>query len=164
MKQLSKRINLIFRSSVSLLNNVLSFWLIWWNISALHFHSSLTPSRKFIFLFFLDFQFGELSFLQLYKILFPTPVMQHIYLSCHSSVFLYFFLYCICYNISSALCFHFLAMRHIDLSSPTRDWIHTPCIGKWSLYHWTEVCQKSVSKRRVFSPALVYKFLEVSSE
>ena len=24
-----------------------------------------------------------------------------------------------------------------DLSSPTRDWTHTPCIGRWSLNHWT---------------------------
>ena len=29
-----------------------------------------------------------------------------------------------------------------DPSSPARDWTHTPCIGKWSLNHWTarEVC------------------------
>ena len=24
-----------------------------------------------------------------------------------------------------------------DLSSPTRDWTHTPCIGRQSLNHWT---------------------------
>ena len=24
-----------------------------------------------------------------------------------------------------------------DLSSPTRDWTHVPCIGRWILYHWT---------------------------
>ena len=25
-----------------------------------------------------------------------------------------------------------------DLSSSTRDWTPTPCIGRWSLNHWTE--------------------------
>ena len=145
MKQLSKRINLIFRSSVSLLNNVLSFWLIWWNISPLHFHSSLTPSRN---LFFFSFWISSLvNFLFCNYIRFYSP-----HQSCNTFTFpatqVYFslfFLYCICYNISSALCFHFLAMRHIDLSSPTRDGIHSPCIGKWSLYHWTGASQKSVS-------------------
>ena len=31
-----------------------------------------------------------------------------------------------------------------DLSSPTRDWTHVPCIARWILYHWTnrEVPQK----------------------
>ena len=24
-----------------------------------------------------------------------------------------------------------------NLSSPSRDWTHTPCIGTWNLYHWT---------------------------
>ena len=24
-----------------------------------------------------------------------------------------------------------------NLSSPTRDWTHTRCIGRWSLNHWT---------------------------
>ena len=24
-----------------------------------------------------------------------------------------------------------------DLSSPARDWTHTPCIGRWGLNHWT---------------------------
>ena len=25
-----------------------------------------------------------------------------------------------------------------DLSSPTKDWTHAPCIGSWSLDHWTD--------------------------
>ena len=49
-------------------------------------------------------------------------------------------LYWICYNISSSFfffCFFFLAMRHVDLSSLTRDQTHTPCTGRWPLTHWT---------------------------
>ena len=30
-----------------------------------------------------------------------------------------------------------LAMRHVDLSSPTRDQTHTPCTRRWHLTHWT---------------------------
>ena len=35
--------------------------------------------------------------------------------------------------------FFFLAALHnmYDLCSPTRDRTHTPCIGRWSLNHWT---------------------------
>ena len=35
------------------------------------------------------------------------------------------------------LCFAFLATRHVDLGSPTRDRIHTPCTGRRSLNQWT---------------------------
>ena len=35
------------------------------------------------------------------------------------------------------VCFFFLAMRHVDLSSLTRDQTHTPCTGRWPLTHWT---------------------------
>ena len=46
-------------------------------------------------------------------------------------------LYCISSNIASAFCFGSLDMRLWDLSSQTRDWSHSPCIGRWSLNHWT---------------------------
>ena len=36
--------------------------------------------------------------------------------------------YCFCFM-------SFLAMRHVDLSSP-RNWTGTPCIGRWGLNHW----------------------------
>ena len=42
-----------------------------------------------------------------------------------------------CYNIASVLCFAFLAQGMGDLSSPTRDQTHTPCIGRPSLNCWT---------------------------
>ena len=45
-------------------------------------------------------------------------------------------LYLICYNIVSVLCFGFLAVRHVDLSSPTRAQTYIPCIPRWSLNHW----------------------------
>ena len=45
-------------------------------------------------------------------------------------------LYWICYNIPYILYFGvFLAKRHMDLNSSTRDWTSTPCIGKQSLNH-----------------------------
>ena len=47
-------------------------------------------------------------------------------------------LYWICYNIASVLCFWFFWPQAMcDLSSPTRDQTHTPCIGRWNLNHWT---------------------------
>ena len=53
----------------------------------------------------------------------------------------YFFLslYWIWYNIASfVLCSGVLVCRGMwDLSSQTRGWTCTPCIGKWSLNHWT---------------------------
>ena len=35
------------------------------------------------------------------------------------------------------LCLYVVAIRHVDISSQTRDWTGTPCIGRWSLNHWT---------------------------
>jgi len=47
-------------------------------------------------------------------------------------------LYWICYNIASIWYFALLgAWGMWDPSSVTRDWTHTPCIGRWSLNHWT---------------------------
>ena len=47
-------------------------------------------------------------------------------------------LYWICYSTTSVLCFVFFWWKGMwDLSSLTRDQIHTPCIGRWSLNHWT---------------------------
>ena len=58
-------------------------------------------------------------------------------------------LYWICYNIASILCF--LAMRHygIILTNRSKDRTHMPCIGRWSLRHWTarEIPTLSVCKR-----------------
>ena len=48
-----------------------------------------------------------------------------------------FKVYWICYNIASVLYFGFWLQDIGDLSSPTRDPTHTPCIGRWSLHHWT---------------------------
>ena len=50
-------------------------------------------------------------------------------------------LYWICYNITSVasvlgLLFFFLPWGMWDLSSQTRDWSLTPCIGRQSLRHW----------------------------
>ena len=48
--------------------------------------------------------------------------------------------YWMCYNVASVFMFYFLGfltMRHMDSSSPRRDWTWIPCIGKWSLNHWT---------------------------
>ena len=46
-------------------------------------------------------------------------------------------LYWICYNTAPVLCFGFWLRGMWDLSSPTRDGARTPCIGRWSLDHWT---------------------------
>ena len=46
-------------------------------------------------------------------------------------------LYWIRYNIASVLCFGFWPQDMCDLNSPTKDWTHTPCIGRWSLNPWT---------------------------
>ena len=46
-------------------------------------------------------------------------------------------LYWICYNIASVLCLVFWPQDMCDLSYPTRDRTCTPCIGRWSLSHWT---------------------------
>ena len=59
------------------------------------------------------------------------------------------FIYWIYYNIASVSCFGFFARRHVDLSSLTRGWTHTPCIGMQSLHH-------SVS-RKVCPPWLVFR-------
>ena len=39
-------------------------------------------------------------------------------------------------NIASVLCFRFWPRGMWDLSSPTRNRTHTPCIGRQSLNHW----------------------------
>ena len=48
-------------------------------------------------------------------------------------------LYWICYNTASVLCLGFFWPRGMwDLSSPDQGSnLHTPCIGRWSLNHWT---------------------------
>ena len=47
-------------------------------------------------------------------------------------------LYWICYNIASVFYVLVFWPRDMwDLSSPTRDQTHTPCIGRQSLHHWT---------------------------
>ena len=54
--------------------------------------------------------------------------------------------YRIYYDTASVLCFGFLVLRQVDLSSLTRDRIHTPCTGRQrSLNHWTtrEVSMKA---------------------
>ena len=38
--------------------------------------------------------------------------------------------YCFCF-------IYFWPWDMWDLSSPTRDWTRTPCIGRWSPSHWT---------------------------
>ena len=43
----------------------------------------------------------------------------------------------ICYNIDSVLFIFFWPWDMWDPSSLTRDWPCTPCIGRWSLNHWT---------------------------
>ena len=49
-----------------------------------------------------------------------------------SKVFIEFATYCFCFAL-----FGFLALRHVDLSSPTGDQTHTSLIGRRSLNHWT---------------------------
>ena len=39
------------------------------------------------------------------------------------------------------------------LSSPTRDWTHNPCSGRWSLNHWTT---REIWGRNLFTPAVYY--------
>ena len=50
-------------------------------------------------------------------------------------------LYWICYNTASVLWCLFVCLfwpwGMWDLSSTTKDWTCTPCIGRWSLNHWT---------------------------
>ena len=46
-------------------------------------------------------------------------------------------LYWVCYDIASVLCFGFLAVRRVDLSSLTKDHTHTLCIRRQSLNNWT---------------------------
>ena len=43
----------------------------------------------------------------------------------------------ICYNIASVLYFGFGATGHVGFSSRNRDRTCIPCIGRWSLNHWT---------------------------
>ena len=67
-------------------------------------------------------------------------------------------LYWICYNIASV--FDFLTMRHLGSSSLTRDWTSTPCIGRWSLNHWTaKVLQLFFLLAFFFSPVLTILIL-----
>ena len=58
-----------------------------------------------------------------------------------SSLFFFFFmdhflkrLYCVWYNIASALCFGFGAMRHMGSQLPDQGWNLYPCPGRWSLH------------------------------
>ena len=51
--------------------------------------------------------------------------------------FTIFKVYWICYNIASAWCFVFWSQGVWDLCSLTRDWTCNPCIGRWSLNHWS---------------------------
>ena len=46
-------------------------------------------------------------------------------------------LYWICCNIVSVWCLVFWPSGMWDLSSSTRDWTHTPSIGRWHLNLWT---------------------------
>ena len=45
-----------------------------------------------------------------------------------------------------------------DLNSPTRDWTHMPCIGRWSLNHWTtrevpcEISNSHLFKQKLLPP------------
>ena len=39
--------------------------------------------------------------------------------------------------LQCCFCFMFWFSVTWDLSSPTRDWTCTPCIGRWSFNHWT---------------------------
>ena len=80
----------------------------------------------------------------------------HIYIHAHTNIYidLYDLIYiyvCVCvytkgfkkilYWIFTVLfLFYFLVFwlqGMWDLSSLTRDWIRTPCIGRWSLNHWS---------------------------
>ena len=46
--------------------------------------------------------------------------------------------YWIYYIVASVLCFGILALQGMwDLSSLTRDQTFIPCVGRWSLNHWT---------------------------
>ena len=47
--------------------------------------------------------------------------------------FFFLSLYWICNNTASVLCFVFWPRSMWDLSSPTRDWTFTPCIGRSQL-------------------------------
>ena len=53
----------------------------------------------------------------------------------------------------STTLFIFLATPHACgiVVTPTRDWTHTPCIGRWNFNHWTT--------REV--PALIFKILSI---
>ena len=44
-------------------------------------------------------------------------------------------LYWICYSITSVFCFLFGPQGRWDLSSPTRGWTLSPCLGRQSLNH-----------------------------
>ena len=46
-------------------------------------------------------------------------------------------LYWICYNTASVFALFFLLRVMWDLSSLAREWTCIPCIGRWSLKHWT---------------------------
>ena len=43
---------------------------------------------------------------------------------------------CMLFNCTFIL-FYFWPRGIWNLSFPTRDWTYTPCIGRWSLNHWT---------------------------
>ena len=58
-------------------------------------------------------------------------------------------LYWICYNVASVLCFWFFGHKACVISAP---WLEIepafiPCIGRWSLNHWTS--------RKVPSPTIL---------
>ena len=50
-----------------------------------------------------------------------------------------FLLFLTLVKFSLSLLFTFLAAARYmwDHGSPTRDWTHTPCIGRWNLNYWT---------------------------
>ena len=89
----------------------------------------------------------------------PNPVVQRL--------FFFFFmwtvfksLYWICYNIASVLCLVFWPQDMCDLSYPTRDRTCTPCIGRWSLSHWTS---REVSYSEVLGTSMALRCPPVTS-
>ena len=80
-----------------------------------------------------------------------TCTHKHIYIDLYDLIYIYTHIYvCVCvytkgfkkilyWIFTLSFLFYFLVFwlqGMWDLSSLTRDWTHTPCIGRWSLNHW----------------------------
>ena len=73
--------------------------------------------------------------------------------------------YWTCYSVAFVLCFDFFGHETWDISSLTRNWTYTSCIGRWSLNHWTarEVLIHTFKRFSSNWSKLIFVFNRISS-